>query len=97
MGEDGVYSYSDDGQLAGVGVWEDFKINAARISQAGVILVVCVDKRLAPSHRSQEPPPALRRVLLGNYGCINKVINGGNVLLRSYQNYLCNLNIMIMT
>ena len=26
MGEDGVYSYSDDGQLAGMGVWEDFKI-----------------------------------------------------------------------
>ena len=34
MGEDGVYSYSDDGQLAGMGVWEDFKINGARISRS---------------------------------------------------------------
>ena len=68
-----------------------------RLGLAGVILVVCVDTRLAPSHRCQEPPPGPRGVLLGNYGCINKVINGGNVLLRSYQNYLCNLNIMIMT
>ena len=58
------------------GVGEFLKINA-RLGLAGVILVVCVDKRLAPSHQSQGPPPALRRVLLGNYGCINKSYKWG--------------------
>ena len=52
---------------------------------------------LRQSEVESRPASGSERGIVGNYGCINKVINGGNVVLRSYQDYLCNLNILNMT